>query len=267
MLCRSPVDAWSRHFGGTTWWMTSGFRRRGRRRWRHQREMLGRDEPPVAENRRPLEDVAQLADVARPVVLNQQAACLTRDPAGRPAESPRDVGQERLAQRQDVVTPVTQRWQPDREHIEAVIEVLAELSVRNGSLQITVRGGDHPGVRAQHPGATQPLELAFLKHAEKLGLCRRAHLRHFVEKQRAARSLLELTGFALRRPGVRAAFVAKQLRLEQLFRQRGTVQRDEGTVASRASRGAGSARPLPCPCPTHRAAGRWPRSPPPASPG
>src|SRR5262249_16827887 len=74
------------------------------------------------------------------------------------------------------------------------------------------------------------------KHAQKFRLCGRAHLADFVEKQRAAGGLFELSRLALRRAGVSAAFVAKKLRLEQLFRQGGAIERDEW--AGRSGRGS-----------------------------
>src|SRR5262249_28035113 len=47
---------------------------------------------------------------------------------------------------------------------------------------------------------------------------------------RAARCLFELSWFALHGTGVGATLVAKELRLQQLIRQGGTVERDERAV-------------------------------------
>src|SRR4029079_13407030 len=88
-------------------------------------------------------------------------------------------------------------------------------------------------IRSKGPGAPEALELALLQDAQELGLRRGAHLRHFVEKQRPAARLLKLSGLALCGAGECSALIPEQLSLEQLLRQRGTVQRDERTVGSR----------------------------------
>src|SRR5262249_53864984 len=161
-----------------------------------------------------------------PVILDEQFARLARDPTGRTTDAAADVGEERFAERQDVLAPLAQRRQSDREHIEAIVEILAELPVGDRLRQIAVGGGDDPRVGPQPARAAEPLKLPLLQDAQELRLRRQAHLADLVEEQRAARRLFELPRLALRRAGVGAALVAKQLRLQQLLRQRGTVERD-----------------------------------------
>src|SRR5262249_28672993 len=101
--------------------------RRGRRL--SEREVLHGDQPTLTEDRGALEDVAQLADVAGPVILDEQFARLARDPTGRTTDAAADVGEERLGGRQDALATPGQRRESDREHIEAIVETLAELPV------------------------------------------------------------------------------------------------------------------------------------------
>ena len=82
------------------------------------------------------------------------------------------------------------------------------------------------------PRPAEPLELALLQHAQELRLRREAHLADLVEEQHAAGRQLDLARLGLLRARERAALVAEQLRLEQLLRQRGAVQRDERSLAS-----------------------------------
>ena len=187
----------------------------------------------VAENRGPLEDVAQLANVAGPVIVEQQPARITRDAGRRPPEAAAVFVEERLTQRQHVLFALAQRRQLDREHVEPVEQVLAELAAAHRQLQIPVRRGDDARVGAQHTRPAEPLELPLLQHAQEFRLHRQAHLADFVEEQRAAAGLLELTGLALRRARKRAALVPEQLRLEQLLRQRRAVEGDERAVPAR----------------------------------
>ena len=208
---------------------------RRRRRWHRrrgdgQRQMLRRDEAAVAQNRRSLEDVPQFSNVSRPVVLDQQLPGVARNPAGG-LPRPRPISSEkRLAERQDVIAAISQRRQPDREHVEPIIEIFAELPVGDPALKVTIRRSHNPGVGAKHSRSTEPLKFTLLEDAEELGLRRRTHLRDFVEKQRAAGGLFKLARLALRRPGVCASLVPEQFRFEQLLWKRGAIQRDERAV-------------------------------------
>ena len=126
-----------------------------------------------------------------------------------------------------------QRRDPDVEHLQPIEQVLAEVAAFHGFAQVAVGRGDHANVRFQRPGGAEPLELAFLQHAQELRLCRQAHLGDFVEKQHAAGGQLDLTGLGLLGAGERAALVAEELRLEQLLGERRAVQGDERAAASR----------------------------------
>ena len=75
---------------------------------------------------------------------------------------------------------------------------------------------------------------ALLQNAEKLGLHCEVHVADLVEKQRAAVGLAEAAGPVMRRPGERAAHMAKQLALQQRRRHRGTVDGNQPSCAARA---------------------------------
>ena len=79
------------------------------------------------------------------------------------------------------------------------------------------------------------LELALLQHAQQLRLQRRAHRPDLVEEERALVRLLEPSLPRADRAGERAADVAEELRLEQRFRNRAAVERDEAVGAARAA--------------------------------
>ena len=131
-------------------------------------------EAAVAQDRRALDGVAQLADVARPSV-GQQRLCASRAMSPRPAaDSAADLVQESLGKRQDVVAPLAQRRQPDLERRRAGSRGLrgtprapARARGRGWSRRRCARRPD----RAR---AAQPLELALLEHAQQLRLHRRA---------------------------------------------------------------------------------------------
>ena len=67
------------------------------------------DEGAFTENRGPLQDVAQLSNVSRPVILEERLSCLARQTSRWPAEGPADLLQKGLAQRHDVGGTLAQR--------------------------------------------------------------------------------------------------------------------------------------------------------------
>ncbi len=103
-------------------------------------------------------------------------------PGRRAAEAPANLAEERLAQRQHVLAPFAQRRQLDREHVQAIEQVLAELPELNRLVQVAIGRRDDAGVGLEHARAAETLEFALLQHAQELRLRRQAHLADFVEK-------------------------------------------------------------------------------------
>ena len=92
------------------------------------RQMLGADLPSSRDDRRALDGVAQLPDVARPGAgreLIEHVVPERRRAAGQVQEAEEMAGQGR-----DVLAPVAERRNPDREDAEAEEEVLAEFARR-----------------------------------------------------------------------------------------------------------------------------------------
>src|SRR6266566_6561270 len=89
--------------------------------------MLGIDQAALTENQRPLHRVAQLAYVPRPGVGQELLARLARDSRRRPpSDRWSQLAEEILEQRQDVVPALPQRRQVDREHVQPIVQILAE---------------------------------------------------------------------------------------------------------------------------------------------
>ena len=97
---------------------------------------------------------------------------------------------------------------------------------------MSIGGGDDADVDADRPRASQSQELALLEHAQELRLRRRRHLGDFVEEQHAAGGQFNLARLRLLRAGERATLESEELGLEELFRQRRAIDRDERTAPS-----------------------------------
>ena len=64
-----------------------------------------------------------------------------------------DTGAEEHRQQRDVVRTLAQWRHNDRDHIEAIVEILAELACLDGILDILVGGRKHPGFHLQGTSA------------------------------------------------------------------------------------------------------------------
>ena len=89
-----------------------------------------------------------------------------------------------------------------------------------------------PPTRVKVPSFEKPQEL---------GLKRLAHVRDFIEKNRAAIGFFNATGLLFHRAGERALFVAKQFAFEQGFGDGGAIDADVTRLAALAQsvQGAG----------------------------
>src|SRR3990172_4284916 len=81
----------------------------------------------VSQNHRSLDEVLQLANVARPVVFHQHRLRFRREPFDLLAELPVVMLYVVARQKLDIGTSVPQRWQIDGDDVEAIEEVLSEL--------------------------------------------------------------------------------------------------------------------------------------------
>ena len=80
-----------------------------------------------------LDEVLELAHVARPVVAREALHDVQREPGDRAALARVHLAAEVLGQRRDVLAPLPQGRDLDRNDVEAVVEVLAEVARRRPS--------------------------------------------------------------------------------------------------------------------------------------
>jgi hypothetical protein len=70
-----------------------------------------------------------------------------------------------VRQGQDVVDALAQRRQPQRNDVQAVVEIFAEAAVGDALAQVGVGGGDDAHVDLDDLLAAEALDLTLLKHA------------------------------------------------------------------------------------------------------
>jgi len=88
-----------------------------------------------------------------------------------------------IGQRQDIFLATAQGRQVDLNHVEAVIEILAEAAFAELAFEIAVGGGDDAYVDAFGPIHAERSHFAILQNAQKLGLQGQGKLGDLVEKQ------------------------------------------------------------------------------------
>src|SRR5262245_29530531 len=89
-------------------------------------------------------------------------------------------------QKRDVLRTASQRRQVHGDHVQAIEQILAELSFAGEDFQIDVGGGDHANVNLDLLDAAEVHELPVLEHAKDFGLGLQAHGADFIEENCAA---------------------------------------------------------------------------------
>ena len=162
-----------------------------------------------AENHRPLDDVLQLTNVARPVVGEQQVQRLL---VNRAEMSPHPRGvplHEVLNQHRDVVFSGSKRRHVDRKDIQPIKQVSPETANPDRGVQITIRGRYETNVDTDRLGASHALEFTFLEHPQERYLGLRQEFTDFIEENRAAICQLKTAKTALRSARERALLVTE----------------------------------------------------------
>src|SRR5262245_53405850 len=126
----------------------------------------------LRQNERTLDDVAQLAHVARPVMRAQRRERIVRQSDGWAPSCAARLLHERSRERFDLAAPFAKRGDRDHHHVEAEVEVLAEASGAHERLEVAVRRGDDPYVYGLGATTAEAQDLTVLEHAQELHLRR-----------------------------------------------------------------------------------------------
>ena len=145
------------------------------------------------------------------------------------------VVQEKGGQWGDILPALPQRGQLQRNDVEAVVKVRPEGPGQHALLEVLVGGGQQAEVDLLLLHSSQPLALVALQHPEELALQSQRQGVDLVEEQRAAVGRLNKAGLAgIQGSGESALGIAEQLRLQQVLRQGGAVDLDDGGIGSAA---------------------------------
>ena len=196
-----------------------------------------------------LDDVAQFADVARPMVAQQFVPRRRRRRRGCACSSwPLKWRKKVLGQEDDVVAALAQGRRAKLNDIEAVEQIFAEIVLADGFDDVAVGGGDEADVHVQFIVAADAGEGAVFQKAEQLGLERAAHVADFIQEDGAAVGFFDAAEFLFDGAGEGALFMAEKLAFEQVLGNGGAVDADVIVLAALAQAVQGAGDRVPCRC-------------------
>ena len=203
-----------------------------RRRPLRQRQRFRRHQRVFREQCHPLDHVGELTHIARPRVPLKRHAGVRAEGLGGELVVGAGAGEEVLGEGDNVPRSLAQRRQPQAQHRQAVVEVLAEAALARGRRQILVGRRQDPDVHRLAPGAAEPPHHALLDDIEELGLEPLGQERDLVEKEGSAMGRLEEPRLGLPRVREGPALEAEELGLEQGLGDGRAVDLDEGAMCA-----------------------------------
>src|SRR6266481_5010791 len=113
-------------------------------------------------NHGPLDDILQLADITGPWIRYKKVQSLLVNSADALSCFSSETIDEVLDQQGNIFFSFPQRRNLNRENVEPVKQIAAECPLGDGSLQVTIGGGDHPRISSDRLIAAHTLKLPLL---------------------------------------------------------------------------------------------------------
>jgi hypothetical protein len=138
-----------------------------------------------------------------------------------------ELGSEKLHEKRNVLDAIPQWRDAQFDHIEAIVEILAEAAFRDFTLQVAVRGSNDLDVDWDGVEGTHRANLALLQHAQKFGLEIKWQFANFVKKHDTAVGGAEDAEGTSGGTCKCAFLIPEQLTLGEAWRQSCTVHREK----------------------------------------
>ena len=118
------------------------------------------------------------------------------------------------------------------EGFQAVKEVLPESASRHGRLKVTVGGGDKPDIDLLSRQSPNSFNYLVFQKPQELDLKNGMDFGDFVQKDGPPIGIFKLADFPGVGARIRTLFIAKEFRLQEVFRNGCAVNRDESFILS-----------------------------------
>ncbi len=193
-----------------------------------RRQVLRLDRIRVGHDQDPLDQVAQLPDVARPGPRLEDGEGARRRTGAACGDRARRRARVKCSTRSGMsFGSLAQGRRRERDDVQTEVEVLAEAPLPDPGRQVPVGRREDAHGHLPHARRAHGLDLARLEHPQHLGLRARRHVADLVQEDRSAVGLDELPDLPAHRAGEGALLVAEELRLDQLLGNRRAVDLDE----------------------------------------
>src|SRR6266446_3490108 len=175
------------------------------------------------------DNVFKLADVAGPRICRQHFHDVFV--GGDGLSHPAAVTLEKMIEEQRQVRHAfAQRWNIDGDNVQAIVQILSELSFLHLLLQFLVGGGNDSNIDGNALHAPDPLNLSLFQNAQQAGLHIGTGFADLVEKNGSAVCGLKEALLHVCRTRECALDVAEQFGFEKRFRKGAAVDGDEGKL-------------------------------------
>src|SRR5580704_2997155 len=186
----------------------------------------------VPKNQIALQEVVQLAEIARPGMI---LAGLQQSGRKRKRRARITLGHARhgmLEQDGNLFLALAQRWNLHGEGVEAIVEILAQTLVGERLGNVDVGCGQNADVDFDDGAAAEAGELLILQHVQKFRLQKGRHLANFVEQNGSAVAQFEFTRFGVVCSREGALLVAEQFALEEVGGNGGAIYFQERAMGA-----------------------------------
>ena len=184
---------------------------------------------------RALDVVAQLADVARPVVARQLGEDAGREELALVLRRDAEGSQEAADEGREVFDALAERRYVHGHHGEPEVEVLPEAPAVHFPMEVAVGGGDDAHVDLSRPRLAHPPDGARLDGPQELRLELERQLADLVEEHGPAVGRFEGADALAIRAREGAAYVPEELALDEVRRDRAAIDDDERLVGPRTA--------------------------------
>lgn len=135
----------------------------------------------MAQDQAALDDILELPHVSGPGILNQSFQRRPIEILTRTLQTLGMIPKKMPGEERNIFGTFPQRGHMDGKDIQSVIQITAEPSLLNRSLQIGIRGGDYPHVDRNGLRAPDTIDQPILQHPQKLRLRLEREFPDFIE--------------------------------------------------------------------------------------
>src|ERR1700692_1712862 len=170
-----------------------------------------------------LQNVAQLANISRPVIGSQPLHGFHGKLGPRARHIGADSQQQGMRNRGNVILPFAQGRNRKGHGADAKVKVAAKYFGFDQMAQVLMGGGNQPHVDKTIANVSQAAKSFFLDHLQQLGLYVGIDVADLIQENSATMADLEQTGLGIDGTSERAFFVAEQFRFEKFAGKAGTI--------------------------------------------